>query len=161
MTHSLTQKRIKPMKTFYKYAAFAAAALAGLCACSSDDDAAETGSGLQPVAQPHRPHHDQHPAAEQRGCPDAHPSSRGIAQPHRRPQTERTGQPQRQCRTKRNFNLLCSQSQTRSKGIHAQRQRQKRTSPQSFCQTIISLSRFCCYLMSGRKNRCKKILKNS
>ena len=40
------------MKTFYKYAAFAAAALAGLCACSSDDDAAETGSGLQPVAQP-------------------------------------------------------------------------------------------------------------
>ena len=52
MTHSLTQKRIKPMKTFYKYAAFAAAALAGLCACSSDDDAAETGSGLQPVAQP-------------------------------------------------------------------------------------------------------------
>ena len=57
------------MKTFYKYAAFAAAALAGLCACSSDDDAAETGSGLQPVAQPqiivmghwkhshrHRPH---------------------------------------------------------------------------------------------------------
>ena len=46
MTHSLTQKRIKPMKTFYKYAAFAAAALAGLCACSSDDDDAETGSGL-------------------------------------------------------------------------------------------------------------------
>ena len=40
------------MKTFYKYAAFAAAALAGLCACSSDDDAAEIGSGLQPVAQP-------------------------------------------------------------------------------------------------------------
>lgn len=40
------------MKTFYKYAAFAAAALAGLCACSSDDDAAETGSSLQPVAQP-------------------------------------------------------------------------------------------------------------
>lgn len=31
MTHSLTQKRIKPMKTFYKYAAFAAASLAGLC----------------------------------------------------------------------------------------------------------------------------------
>lgn len=52
MTHSLTQKRIKPMKTFYKYAAFAAASLAGLCACSSDDDAAETGSGLQAVAQP-------------------------------------------------------------------------------------------------------------
>lgn len=40
------------MKTFYKYAALAAASLAGLCACSSDDDAPENGSGLTAIAQP-------------------------------------------------------------------------------------------------------------
>lgn len=40
------------MKTFYKYAAIAAASLAGLCACSSDDDTPENGSGTAAVAQP-------------------------------------------------------------------------------------------------------------
>lgn len=50
------------MKTFYKYAAFAAAALAGLCACSSDDDAAET--GLRPATR--------RTAADHRQRPDDH-----------------------------------------------------------------------------------------
>lgn len=39
------------MKTFYRYAALVAGSLLGLCACSSDDDVADT-SGKTPVAQP-------------------------------------------------------------------------------------------------------------
>lgn len=39
------------MKTFYKYAAFVAAGLVGLCACSSDDDTPDS-SGKTAVAQP-------------------------------------------------------------------------------------------------------------
>jgi len=37
------------MKTFYRYAALVAGSLLGLCACSSDDDVADT-SGKTPVA---------------------------------------------------------------------------------------------------------------
>lgn len=40
------------MKTIYKYAVLAAAILAGVCACSSDDDAPEKGAGPGAIPQP-------------------------------------------------------------------------------------------------------------